>query len=605
MQRRKLNCDPNRLRLLLDDALPAPAQAEMVGHLDVCERCQQALEELAADKPWWQELRRMGGTPTPPCEQERLANSKGGVGMPQAPTEEKGSKNGRSQCGPTLLQEKTGSDEQTPGALDFLDPPQEPHHLGRLDRFTVIAQLGRGGFGLVLKAHDPTLDRCVAIKVLAPYFASSGAARKRFAREAKAAATVVHPHVVPIHSVDSWKGLPYLVMSYIPGRSLQERLDREGPLELKEILRIGMQTASGLAAAHAQGLVHRDIKPANILLEQDVGPVWLTDFGLARAADDASLTQSGVIAGTPQFMAPEQAQGATVDHRADLFSLGSTLYAMCAGHPPFRADSAMAVLRRVCEDNPRALQEINPDIPAWLAGIIDKLLAKAPADRFQSAAEVADLLERCLAHVQQPNSHPLPDACGSGATARSHAPAWEREPTQERGNDPDWQVSIPGPSPLPPPPPNAPLNRLRWLRLPRSLLWLLLGVGAFAALPWGPWGFRPARDETNKSPAASQELTKGEPRPVAAGPANQHRDRKTPTALLPPDDPLEQQVEKMHRHLGAALAELKLSTPPPSEDVIDKLLRKTRQELNALERDLTAPPRLQTRGGPLVKGESP
>src|SRR5207248_5006202 len=138
--------------------------------------------------------------------------------------------------------------------------------------------------------------------------------------------------------------------------SLQERLDRSGPLELSEILRIGVQTAAGLAAAHKQGLMHRDIKPANILLENGVQRVKITDFGLARAVDDASLTQSGVIAGTPQYMAPEQAMGQAVDHRADLFSLGSTLYAMCTAHTPFRAESAMAVLRRVCDDEPRPVR---------------------------------------------------------------------------------------------------------------------------------------------------------------------------------------------------------------------------------------------------------
>ena len=227
--------------------------------------------------------------------------------------------------------------------------------------------LGRGGFGIVLKAFDPALSRVVAIKVLAPQLAASAAARSRFAREARAAAAVVHENVVAIHAVDSWNGLPYLVMPYIAGRSLQERVDRDGPLAVKEILRIGMQTAQGLAAAHAQGLVHRDVKPSNILLENGVERVKLTDFGLARAVDDASLTQSGVVAGTPQYMSPEQARGEAVDHRSDLFSLGSVLYFMCTGHPPFRADSTPAVLRRVCDDRPRPLREVNPDVPDWLA----------------------------------------------------------------------------------------------------------------------------------------------------------------------------------------------------------------------------------------------
>src|SRR5205807_9975338 len=159
-----------------------------------------------------------------------------------------------------------------------------------------------------------------------------------------------HEHVVAIHAVDEVKGLPYLVMAYVPGLSLQQRLDRSGPLELAEILRIGLQTAAGLAAAHAQGVVHRDIKPANILLENGVERVKITDFGLARSVDDASLTQSGVLTGTPQYMAPEQARGEAQDHRVDLFSLGSVLYALCAGRPPFRANTTMAVLRRVSDE---------------------------------------------------------------------------------------------------------------------------------------------------------------------------------------------------------------------------------------------------------------
>ena len=178
--------------------------------------------------------------------------------------------------------------------------------------------------------------------------------------------------------------------------------------ELAEILRIGSQAASALAAAHAQGLIHRDIKPANILLENGVERVKITDFGLARAVDDATMTQSGVVAGTPQYMSPEQARGEAIDLRTDLFSLGSVLYALCTGTAPFRGNSSMATLKRVCEDTPKSIHSLNPDIPLWLVKIIDKLHAKDPADRYGSAAEVADLLGRCLAHVQQPADVPLP-----------------------------------------------------------------------------------------------------------------------------------------------------------------------------------------------------
>ena len=214
---------------------------------------------------------------------------------------------------------------------------RKPGSLGRLGHYEIQEVIGRGGMGIVLRAFDEKLHRVVAIKVMAPQLATSATARRRFTREAQAAAAVTHDHIVTIHAVEEADGLPYLVMQYVAGMSLQERLERDGPLQLAEILRIGMQTAAGLAAAHAQGLVHRDIKPANILLENGIERVKITDFGLARAADDASLTQSGVVAGTPQYMSPEQARGEAVDHRTDLFSLGSVLYAMCTGRPPFRA----------------------------------------------------------------------------------------------------------------------------------------------------------------------------------------------------------------------------------------------------------------------------
>jgi WD40 repeat protein len=291
--------------------------------------------------------------------------------------------------------------QQADEALTFLGPPGRPGSLGRLGHYEVIEMVGRGGMGLVLKAFDPTLQRVVAIKVVAAQLASNASARKRFVREAQAAAAVRNEHVIDIHAVEGDSERPFLVMEYVSGMSLQERLERTGPLAVKEVLRIGIQTAAGLAAAHAQGLVHRDVKPANILLENGVERVKLTDFGLARAVDDASLTQSGVVAGTPQYMAPEQARGEAVDHRADLFSLGSVLYALCAGHAPFRASGTLAVLKRVCEDTPRHIQEINPDVPDWLAAIIARLHAKGPAERFQSAAEVAEVLSKHLAHLQQ------------------------------------------------------------------------------------------------------------------------------------------------------------------------------------------------------------
>ncbi len=166
------------------------------------------------------------------------------------------------------------------------------------------------------------------------------------------------------------------------------------------MLRIGRQIAEGLAAAHATDLIHRDIKPGNVLLEGGHHKVMITDFGLARAADDASISQSGIIAGTRMYMAPEQAKGDKLDQRADLFSLGSVLYQMVSGRPPFRASSAVAVLKRVADDAPRSIREIIPETPQWLCDIIAKLHAKNPDDRYQSAREVADVLADCEAQLK-------------------------------------------------------------------------------------------------------------------------------------------------------------------------------------------------------------
>ncbi len=367
-------CDPRRLDGLLHNRLPEDMQRDVEAHLLVCPACRDRLDEMAGGARWWAEVRR------------HLDGASG------------------------LFRTSDPDTARRPpeDSLDFLQPSENPAVLGRLGSYEVLEILGRGGMGVVLKAFDPALHRPVAIKVLAAPFASSGAARKRFAREAQAAAAVSHDHVVPVHAVDATATPPYLVMAFIPGQSLQDRIDRSGPLELKEILRVGMQTAAGLAAAHAQGIVHRDIKPANIMLENGIERVRITDFGLARAVDDASVSQNGAVAGTPQYMAPEQARGDAVDQRADLFALGSTLYAMATGRAPFRGDCGLAVIRQVCDTEPVPVREINSDIPAWLEGIIRKLHVKDPTQRFQSAGEVAELLERCLAHVQQPDQHPLP-----------------------------------------------------------------------------------------------------------------------------------------------------------------------------------------------------
>jgi serine/threonine protein kinase len=299
--------------------------------------------------------------------------------------------------------------EQAMAALQScLAPTDDPKMIGRIGNYEVVGVIGRGATGVVVKAFQPSLNRFVAIKLLAPELAVNAAARVRFEREAQAAAAVVHEHVVPIYAVDEFRGTPFLVMQYVSGGSLEKRLSDEGILASAAALRIGMQIASGLAAAHAQGLIHRDIKPANILLESGLERVLITDFGLARAVDDATLTHSGFVAGTPQFMSPEQARGEGIDHRTDLFSLGSVLYALLAGRPPFHAETAYGLLKRICESPHRRLVDVNRTIPAWLSGIVDRLLSKEPEERFTDASEVAETLSACLAHLQNPAACELP-----------------------------------------------------------------------------------------------------------------------------------------------------------------------------------------------------
>ena len=396
-------CSDDRLQILLTDDDSTPEFQTIADHLESCDYCQKRLSQLAADNSDWDGARGFltDRTASDLIEQERHDRSTMGAGSRNRPD--------------------SWTDSM---AQQLLDPPSHPEMLGRLGRYEVERLIGSGGMGVVFKAFDSELNRPVAIKVLAPYLAGSGAARNRFAREARAAAAVVHEHVVAIHNVEPDAEPPFLVMQYVTGESLQQRLDRSGPLELCEILRIALQTAAGLAAAHAQGLVHRDVKPSNIMLEDGIDRALLTDFGLARASDDASLTHSGHVPGTPHFMSPEQARGDGADHRSDLFSLGSVMYAMSTGRLPFRAESVYGVPRRITDAVPRPIVEINPEVPTWLCRLIQRLHAKSSSERFTSAGEVAELLSQCLAHVQQPDVQPLPECLQEPAIPASSPLRW-------------------------------------------------------------------------------------------------------------------------------------------------------------------------------------
>ena len=364
---------PVDIQHLLEGKLGESRQRQADDHLSECAACQKRLENAAGEGGFWKE-----------------------VG--EAIREE-----------PGAFSNATTESHLHASLFALLGPTDDPTRLGRIGSYEVCGLLGQGGMGAVFKAFDPALNRFVAVKILLPHLAASQTARARFLREGQAAAAVVNQHVLPIHAVDEYRGIPYLVMQYVRGETLQRRINSRGPLELTEILRIGLQVARGLAAAHTLGIIHRDVKPSNILLNSSGQRAWLSDFGLARAADDASITRSGQLAGTPEYMSPEQVRGEVLDPRSDLFSLGCVLWTMAAGYPPYRAESSYAVMRAIAEESPPSILAANPQLPAWFAPLVTQLLARRPENRPHSAAAAAELLQQCLRHLLQPQTSQLPD----------------------------------------------------------------------------------------------------------------------------------------------------------------------------------------------------
>ncbi len=281
-------------------------------------------------------------------------------------------------------------------SASFLAPPRQADEIGRLGSYRILAVLGRGGMGMVFLAHDPKLDRRVALKVMLPKFAANADAKQRFLREARAAARLNSQHIVSIYQVDEDRGVPFFAMELLEGSALDQFLEDGGHLTLEQIIRVGRETAAGLAAAHEKNLIHRDIKPSNLWLDSaSAGRVKILDFGLARSMkDDVNLTQAGAIIGTPAFMAPEQARGdKDVDARADLFSLGCVLYRLCAGDVPFKGETTMGILLALAVNDPVPLRQINGHIPPSLANLIMQMLAKDPQKRPASASEVGARLQ--------------------------------------------------------------------------------------------------------------------------------------------------------------------------------------------------------------------
>mgnify|MGYP003295913243 CR=1 FL=1 len=260
-------------------------------------------------------------------------------------------------------------------------------------RFRIESILGIGGMGVVYRATDMDLDVPVALKLLRPELAHRADAFERFRQELLLARQVSSPHVVRIHDLARHEGRWLISMDFVDGQSLDHRIDRGGPLDIEEALRIARQIAAGLAAAHAKGVIHRDLKPANILLDQQ-GNAYISDFGVARSLATSGQTRTGSVVGTPDYLAPEQARGDPADARSDLYALGLILYEMLTGQSPFAGGTVAEVLAQRMLRTPAPVTRQRADVPAWVARLVDRLLRSQPAHRFQSAEEVVAAIDQ-------------------------------------------------------------------------------------------------------------------------------------------------------------------------------------------------------------------
>jgi len=283
----------------------------------------------------------------------------------------------------------------SPASENTFGPSLDPTEIGTLGPYRILKELGRGGMGVVYVAVDTRLERQVALKVMLPQYASNISAKNRFLREARAAAKISHDNVVTIHEADEFNGIPYIAMQHLKGMPLDEYLKQNGSPSLQEIIRIGIETLSGLEAAHQLGLIHRDIKPGNLWLETPTDRVKVLDFGLAKPVDsEVELTKSGSIVGTPTYMSTEQARGEKLDPRADIYSVGVVLYRLCTGQLPFQGPNTMAVLLALATEQPKHLRALNPQVPLSLDKLIQQMLAKDANQRPKTALEAADRLRK-------------------------------------------------------------------------------------------------------------------------------------------------------------------------------------------------------------------
>ena len=267
-----------------------------------------------------------------------------------------------------------------------------------LGRYELTRELGRGAMGTVFLGRDPRLNRTVAVKAipLAEEFEERDVVelRSRFVREAEMAARLSHPGIVTVFDAGEDGALAYIAMEYVDGRLLSEFTASDRLLPARQVLEILARVADALDYAHAQGIVHRDVKPANLIFDPDTLDTKIMDFGIARLTN-SSATRTGIVLGTPSFMSPEQLEGRSVTGRSDLFSLGVTLFQLLAGQLPFRADSMTGLMDKIANAGHPPLRAIRPELPPCVAGIVDRLLAKDPAKRFNAAGEAAQALRAC------------------------------------------------------------------------------------------------------------------------------------------------------------------------------------------------------------------
>ena len=257
-------------------------------------------------------------------------------------------------------------------------------------RYSIERELGRGGMGIVLLARDVALDRPVAIKLLPPHLAMRPDERDRFLQEARIAAGLAHPNIVPIHVVEAHGDLVFFVMGFVDGETLRERVERAGPLPPRLAVKLLQEVAWALGAAHQRGVIHRDVKPDNIMIERATERAVVTDFGIALGRRSEAAEQAGgLITGTARYMSPEQACGEPVDARSDLYSLGATFFYALTGRAPFEAANVPAIITKHVYEPAPQVQALRPEVPAKLSAVVDRLLRKAPPERFQTADDLA------------------------------------------------------------------------------------------------------------------------------------------------------------------------------------------------------------------------